>query len=53
LKGRESRTTNPKEYYDIISKDRLAKLIENRAVSDDYLENIQNFITILVLEELI
>jgi hypothetical protein len=34
LKGRENRTTNPKEYYDIISQKRLNDLIENRAKSD-------------------
>jgi hypothetical protein len=34
LKGRENRTTDAKEYYDIISQDRLNQLIKDRAQSD-------------------
>jgi hypothetical protein len=49
LKGRESCTTDPKEYYDIIPSDRFATLINDRITSDgfsikhpNYYKNLSN-----------
>jgi hypothetical protein len=36
LQGRESRTTDPKDYYNIISTDRFTTLINQRIVSDGF-----------------
>jgi hypothetical protein len=36
LKGRESRTTDPKEFYDIIQPETFTKLIQDRVTSDRF-----------------